>query len=456
MLEPNSSKLIAPNNGSDPLSPKKNRSRHCFIPNGIETQENRNAFYTICLTLPKEVQVLTFLFYCVRFYFKMGEIERLRSELQKARTELDILYEISNAMRTTLKLEEILYIILTGVTCHIGLGFNRAMLFLLNERENLLEGKLGIGPDTGEEADKIWKGIEAQKMDLDDLISGYSHFKSLESQLNLLVKSLKVPLEKAEERILTLTFLEGMPLHITKETLSKFSSDPLVSILNVEEFITVPLKAKDRVIGVILADNIYTKEPITRDDIRLLTMFTNQAGLAIENAHLYEKTLIQSHTDSLTRLWNHGYFQYKLGEFLERSKNENLPLSLIILDLDNFKIYNDKLGHQFGDKILVQISHIIKESCRKDDLACRYGGEEFAIILPQTKRDEVYLIAERLRQNIEKFPFKYRDVLPGEKLTISLGISCFPENGLNKQDLIMHADKKLYKAKSSGKNKVCY
>jgi len=386
----------------------------------------------------------------------MQEVERLKEELKKTRTELNILYEISNAMRTTLKLEEILYIILTGVTCHMGLGFNRAMLFLLNEKENLLEGKIGIGPDTGEEADKIWKGIEAQKMDLEDLISGYKNSKFSESRLNLLVRDLKIPLERAEDRILVLTFLEELPLHITKETISKFSSDPLASILNAEEFVAVPLKAKDKVIGVILADNIYTKKPITRDDIRLLTMFTNQAGLAIENAYLYEKTVIQSHTDSLTHLWNHGYFQYKLDEILEKSKKENLPLSLIMLDLDNFKTYNDKLGHQFGDEVLIKISQIIRESCRKDDFACRYGGEEFTIILPQTIKSEAYIIAERLREKIEKFPFKGKDVLPEERFTVSLGIASFPEGGENKQDLIMCADKKLYEAKSLGKNKICY
>ena len=389
-------------------------------------------------------------------FFNMQELEKLKQELEKARTELDILYEISNAMRTTLKLEEILYIILTGVTCHIGLGFNRAMLFLLNEKENALEGKIGIGPDTGEEADRIWKGIEALEMDLDDLISGYRHFKSSESKLNQLIKDLKIPLERAEERVLVLTFLEGMPLHITKETLHKFSSDPLISILDVCEFVSVPLKAKDRAIGVILADNAYTKEPITKDDIRLLTMFANQAGMAIENASLYEKTVILSQTDSLTRLWNHGYFHYKLGELLEKAKKENLHLSLIILDLDNFKIYNDELGHQIGDEILIKISQIIRESSRKDDFACRYGGEEFTIILPRTTKQEAYIIAERLRERIEKFPFKQEDILPEKRLTVSLGIASFPEDGTTKQDLITCADKRLYEAKSLGKNRTCY
>ena len=103
----------------------------------------------------------------------MDKITAYKKELENKKRELNILYEISNALRTTLKLEEILYIILTGVTAHIGLGFNRAALFLVNGNTGVIEGKMGIGPETGEEADSIWKKIEQQKLNLDDLISSY-------------------------------------------------------------------------------------------------------------------------------------------------------------------------------------------------------------------------------------------------------------------------------------------
>ena len=103
----------------------------------------------------------------------MDDTIKLKQELDRTRTELGILYEISNAMRTTLKLEEILYIILTGVTAHTGLGFNRALLFLINEKDALIEGKMGIGPETGVEANRIWNQIEQEKMNLDDLINVY-------------------------------------------------------------------------------------------------------------------------------------------------------------------------------------------------------------------------------------------------------------------------------------------
>jgi diguanylate cyclase (GGDEF)-like protein len=226
-------------------------------------------------------------------------------------------------------------------------------------------------------------------------------------------------------------------------------------MLNSEELIIVPLKAKDKVNGIILADNFITKKPITKDDMRILIMLANQAGLAIENSQLYEKAIIKAHTDSLTDLWNHGYFQYILQEELEKSKAINSPLSLIMLDIDDFKIYNDTLGHQAGDKILKDIAFLVKRHSRKMDYVCRYGGEEFTIILPQTELDAARVIAERLRIDVERQTFSHEEILPQKKLTVSIGIASFPEDGKNPSELIKYADKMLYQAKSKGKNNIC-
>jgi len=379
----------------------------------------------------------------------------LQEKLNKARAELTILYEISNAMRTTLKLDEILYIILTGVTAHEGLAFNRAILLLFNERENILEGKIGIGPDTGEEADRIWRQIETEKMGLDDLISAYKKSaKMLESKFNRMVTHLKVPSKEKEGGILALAFFDGMPLHITKETISNYANDPLLNLLKVDELAVAPLKAKDKVNGIIVADNAFTHRTITKDDMRMLIMLSNQAGLAIDNSRLYEHMVTRSHTDSLTHLWNHGYFQYILQEELERSKANNLGLSLIMVDIDNFKNYNDSLGHQFGDEILRNLARLLKDYSRKMDFVCRYGGEEFTIILPQTNKKEAYSIAGRLREAIEKYHFPHEEIQPSQKLTVSLGLATFPEDGLTNSELIASCDRALYEAKKAGKNKV--
>ena len=386
----------------------------------------------------------------------MEEIAKIKQELERTKTELAILYEISNAMRTTLKLDEILYIILTGVTAHIGLGFNRAILFLVNEKDNLIEGKMGIGPESGEEANRIWTRVEQEQMDLDDLIGAYKVSGNvLESGFNQQVRRLKIPLKEQNGGLLALGVLNGMPLLLTKETMQNYGHDPIIQLLKSDELAVVPLKAKDKVNGIVLADNFITKEPVTKNDMRMLIMLANQAGLAIENSQLYEKTVTRAHSDSLTELWNHGYFQYLLQAELEKAKISKAPLSLVMLDIDNFKIYNDSLGHQSGDKILKDLATLIKNQSRKMDYVCRYGGEEFTIILPQTEKKEAFLIAERIRTDVERYPFVNEEILPNKKLTASVGLSSFPEDGFSPSELISHCDKALYEAKQKGKNNTC-
>jgi diguanylate cyclase (GGDEF)-like protein len=386
----------------------------------------------------------------------MEELTKIKQELERTRTELGILYEISNAMRTTLKLDEILYIILTGVTAHIGLGFNRALLFLLNERDLLIEGKMGIGPENGEEANRIWSQIEGEKMDLEDLINVYKiSNNALASGYNRQVQQLKFSLQDKNENPLALAVLEGMPLHLTKETVENYRNSPVIGLLKSDELVLIPLKAKDKVNGIIVADNFITKKPITKDDLRMLIMLANQAGLAIENSQLYEKTLMMANMDSLTDLWNHGYFQYLLHTELEKARLTQDPLSLIMLDIDDFKVYNDTLGHQSGDKILKELAILLKNQSRKMDYVCRYGGEEFTIILPLADEKETFMIAERLRENIKKHPFAHEEILPNKKLTVSLGISSFPKNGSFPSELIRFSDKALYEAKNKGKDNTC-
>ena len=371
-----------------------------------------------------------------------------QEELDKARAELEMLYDIGNAMRTTLNLEEILYIILTAATSHTGLSFNRAMLFLVNEKENRLEGKMGIGPDSAEDASKIWTYIEKNKIGLEELIGIETQFDHLKkSRLNQAIKSMKIPI-KEDSGVIAMTALEGMPFTINTPEARQKVNNEYSRPLDLDEFVTVPLKAKDKVIGVLLADNRFNQKPITTDSVRILTMFANQAGLAIENSRLYEKTVVLSNSDSLTGLWNHGYFQYLLGEEIKRSSLVKSYFTLLMIDIDDFKSFNDSYGHQAGDSILRDISRIFKEASRKIDIVARYGGEEFAVILPLTKKEEALILAERIRKAVE--------TNTGLKnITISIGVASFPEDGQKKEDLISKADKALYEAKKLGKNRIC-
>lgn len=379
----------------------------------------------------------------------------LRGELERLEWEFSLLYEISNAIRTTLRLDQILYIILTALTSHEGLGFNRAMLFLVNEKEGVLEGIMGIGPHTAEEAGKIWHAISRSKMTLDDFIASYDTFKKdPDSKLNSIVKGIKIPLRE-DMGILALTILEGMPFEITTSEAKSLVDPEIQRTLNTDFFVTVPLRTKDKVLGAILVDNIFNKKPITKSDMRMLTMFANHAGLAIENSRLYEETVYLSSTDWLTKLWNYGKFQEHLTVEMGRAKNNDSRVSLVMVDVDNFKNYNDTFGHLKGDEALKQIASVLQNRSRKCDVVARYGGEEFGIIMPNTSKENARLFSERLRNEVERLFAEETALPPDKRLTISCGIAACPDDANTKDELIARADIALYEAKHSGKNRTC-
>jgi len=154
-------------------------------------------------------------------------------------------------------------------------------------------------------------------------------------------------------------------------------------------------------------------------------------------------------TDELTGLYNYRYFQMTLDKELKRNRHSSL--TLIMLDIDDFKTYNDRYGHMMGDKMLAEVARTIKQQVREIDTVVRYGGEEFAILLPATRSEEGFNMAENLRQAIAALRVATPD---GQQtsITVSAGISCFPADSLNKSELISHADLALYRAKEDGRN----
>ncbi|MDD5504214.1 MAG: diguanylate cyclase [Candidatus Omnitrophica bacterium] len=384
-----------------------------------------------------------------------NKIKLLQKELRKAKAELWLLHEVTNAMRTTLNLPEILYIILSAVTSREGLGFNRAMLFLANKSRSALEGAMAIGPTNREEAYIIWNKIKEEKLSLDKIVDMFHRIDShvVRSPLNNIIKKTRVSLNGTNS-VLASCMLGSVNVEaVTKSARAKIH-DPILDELKINLFVCVPLKGKHETLGVLIVDNMITRKPVVKDDIRILSMFANQAGLAIENAHLYETTKFQAHTDSLTRLWNHGYFQNSVSEHIKHARLNKTLLSLAMVDLDNFKSYNDILGHQKGDAALRETASIIKKSIRGQDIACRYGGEEFAIIMPGIGKADASCALQRLGSAIER-TFKRADKKTSyPPLTISAGISTFPADAQKKEDLIKKADEALYSAKNSGKNKI--
>lgn len=372
----------------------------------------------------------------------------LRLLLEKARGELTLLYEIGNALRTTLDFDETLYIILTGVTAQQGLGFNRAGVFLVDPAGRELTGRMGIGPETGEEAQTIWEGIQKQKMGLADLVSNFRSRKALEgSGFHKTITSLKIPLTEHAGGLLGQTVQEGAPLEIlSPEAQKEAADDPVLRVLKSTSCVLVPLKDRqDRVVGVIFADNRITMKPISRESFRLLALMAAHAGLAIENVRLYQAALQQADLDPLTQLWNRGAFQRKLMEVLASAEQSRQPASLFLIDMDHFKEYNDRAGHLEGDQALVAVSKMLQQTTRSGDYVSRYGGEEFTVILPETTKLNALKLAERIRLAMDETRLS---------LTLSVGVSTFPQDATGWKELIQQADRALYEAKRLGRNRV--
>ena len=249
----------------------------------------------------------------------------------------------------------------------------------------------------------------------------------------------------------------GLPLLI-----DDIENDSRIGMRNRPRFktkslLSVPLKLKDKTIGVL---NLSDKDNLgifSEADLHLLASFANLASLMIERAWTLEKShkLEQlSVTDHLTGLYNRRFLRSRLEEELNRSARYGLPFTVIFIDLDFFKIYNDLCGHLAGDRALQKTADIIKSGVRDMDTVARYGGEEFCIILPGAEKSESVLVAERIRQGIEKEKFPNEGSLPFGRLTASFGIASFPQDGHTFTTLIHSADMALYRAKAEGRNRI--
>ena len=158
--------------------------------------------------------------------------------------------------------------------------------------------------------------------------------------------------------------------------------------------------------------------------------------------------------DELTNVYNRRYFNQIIQKEIEFGKRYNQPFSLLIMDLDNFKGYNDANGHLAGDKALIELAQILKMRARAIDHVIRYGGEEFVIILPRSEKPEALIAAERYRRSVEAHKFIGEDCLPGGKLTVSIGVATFPNDAADGITLLQRADEALYQSKKMGRNRV--
>ncbi len=213
----------------------------------------------------------------------------------------------------------------------------------------------------------------------------------------------------------------------------------------IHNVVYIPLKVQRNKVGFLTFDNLLSRRRIDYLDFVSLKQFSSQIALAIDNAALFERVQELSNYDELTKLPVRRFFNEKFAEEIYRSKRFDLIMSVIVLDIDLFKQINDTYGHQIGDWALKEVSRVIRTSLRQTDFPCRYGGDEMVIMLPRTNDEEAKIIAKRLKDRINAItiPDRYTD---GKKvpLSISQGISSFPQDGQNATELFEKADRALY------------
>jgi len=253
------------------------------------------------------------------------------------------------------------------------------------------------------------------------------------------------------ERVLS----SGEILYIGDTAETPFFNNPIALEEGIRSLICVPLVVQKRTVGVLYLDDFVPRQ-FDREKLNLLSVLSSFAAMAIYNAKLHNRTKLMAITDALTGLHNHRYFHQQYPQELGRSKRYQKPLSMIMLDVDDFKKFNDSYGHACGDLVLASIGEIITMTLRRVDFAFRYGGEEFVVLLPETKLSSAIHVAERLRERIERETVAALKGIATHGVTVSVGVVNYPDNGDLREELFTKVDALLYRAKAEGKNRVYY
>lgn len=340
--------------------------------------------------------------------------QEVLQELRRCNEELTTLVEIGKALTSTLNLQDLLNIIMEKVG--VLLKSRNWSLALLDEASGELQFEIAVAP-----AGELLKGMRLQ---LGEGIAGWVAARG---------EALLVP-------------------DVTLDRRFSRRIDALVE-LTTRSVLAVPVKSRNQILGVMELVNGDDDEPFSAADLRILSAIADYAAIAIENARNFEKIHQLTITDDLTGLFNAKHLHHLIDYEMERARRYETDLSLVFIDLDHFKQVNDVFGHLIGSRLLRELGGFIRRSIRRVNLAARYGGDEFVILLPSTSKPGALTMATKLWQGLREQTFLAEEGYQ-IRITASFGLASFPQDARSKDELLRLADQAMYRVKETSRDGV--
>ncbi len=369
------------------------------------------------------------------------ELFALRKEVESLRRAIELLYRISTLVAAPFELEPTCYAVLTAVTAPSGLGLDRAMIFFIDKSDReVLAGAYAVGPADADEADRNRILFASQPSVLEALAAMGLRHQQHPSRLDREVRAARISRNGMTPIARCLSVREPL----------LGGSDDAGGLFDPSTAIAVRLGGAE---GVLYADNRFSRRVIDSTTQLVFAMIAELAGRTLVNALRHESLADEARTDALTGLLHHGAFVADLARELRQASVAGRPLGLLMVDLDGFKPINDQMGHLAGDALLAALSLRMRGMVRSGGGIYRYGGDEFAVVLPGADRASAERVGSRIHKVVSELPFSLQNGIE-VSVTCSVGVASFPEHASRADDLIAAADTALIQAKAKGKNRV--